>query len=234
MATVPVILCVDDNAGIRNLVRDYFEPLKYTVLSAVNGNEAMSAAAAGRPDVVLLDLNLENESGLEVLRRFKENPGTCGIPVLVFTAHHKDGQLVESREQGADGYLVKGGPMEQVRGYIDVLIGAKPARPEPELKIGPLRIDPASRRVLVGDRPSLPLTPKEFDLLWHVARKSPEVIPWEKIARAVWNEPAKYGKDSKTIELHAQRLRRKLGPDASPLFVTHRGVGLQLVAAPLR
>lgn len=232
---MPVILCVDDNAGIRSLVRDYFEPLKYNVISATNGDEAMTAATSGRPDVVLLDLNLEHESGLEVLKRLKENPGTCGIPVLVFTAHHKDGQLVESRDLGADGYLVKGGPMEQVRGYIDLLIGAKPTRAEPELKVGPMRIDPSARRVLIDEKPlALPLTPKEFDLLWHVARKSPEVIPWEKIARAVWNEPAKYGKDSKTIELHAQRLRRKLGPDASRLFLTHRGIGLQVVSAPLR
>ncbi|MBI4057521.1 MAG: response regulator transcription factor [Elusimicrobia bacterium] len=227
----PSILIVDDNPALRQGLGQCFSEADFVVYTASDGHQGIQEARLKNPSAILLDLNLPDISGFEVVDVLKKNLTTCGIPILVFTAHHQDGQLIESREHGADGYLVKGGPWEQVLGYIQVLIlsSAAPKNAE-KLVVGPVSIDPKEHRVLVANKPVPPLTPKEFDLLHFVALKSPEVIPWEKIAKNVWKEPAKYGKDSKTIELHAQRIRKKLGSDASKFIITHKGVGLQFIS----
>ncbi|MBI4386760.1 MAG: response regulator transcription factor [Elusimicrobia bacterium] len=227
------ILIADDNELIREGIKDYIEQVSpLSVCEAGDGRHAIAQARIRKPSAILLDLNLPDMSGADVLDTLKTDPDTCGIPVLVFTAHHKDGQLLELRERGADGYLVKGGPMEQVLGYLQVLIQSSTHNLQKNLVIGAVSIDPKSRTVQISGQTCAPLTPKEFDLLYFVASKSPEVLTWEKLSTSVWKEPAKYGKDSKTIEIHAQRIRRKLGP-AGACLITHKGVGLQFLPSPV-
>ena len=231
---MPTVLIVDDDILFRQMLRETFESAGFTVHEAANACEAIQAATALRPSAVVLDLGLPDKSGFEVAETLKQSPLTCGIPILVLTGCHRDGQVIESREHGAEGYLVKGGPLEEVVGYVEVLI--KPLHEsEEKLVFGPVIIDLKERIVYVFDKPTPKLTTKEFDLLYFVACKSPQIISWEKIAQSVWDRPARYGKTSKTIEVHVQRIRRKLGPKASDILVTHKGVGIQFkVAHPSR
>lgn len=228
---MPSILVVDDNESVLQGLCDCFTEHQYTAYQAASGKQALAQALAAKPSAIIMDLNLPDQSGFEVVETLKKDPATCGIPILVFTAHHQDGQLIESREHGADGYLIKGGPWEEVVGYVDMLIRSSAVSKPESLTSGAITIGLSDRTVKVAGRLAPPLTPKEFDLLVFLMQKAPEALPWEKIAKMVWGASAKYGRDSKTIELHAQRIRRKLGPEAARRILTHRGVGLQLLPA---
>lgn len=226
---MPSVLVVDDNESVRQAVFDCFTQCKYEVFQAADAKQGVEQALAKKPSAIIMDLNLPGQSGFEAVEILKKNPTTSGIPILVFTAHHRDGQLIESREHGADGYLIKGGPWEEVVGYIDLLIRsiAKPGMES--LSLGPVTAGLGDRTVRVDGRLTPALTPKEFDLLVFLMHKSPVVVSWERVSKAVWGETAKYGRDSKTIELHAQRVRRKLGPEVAKCILTHRGFGLQFL-----
>ncbi len=222
------VLVVDDEPTILDVVGRYMERAGYETFRAVDGPEALRLAVAHRPDLVVLDLMLPGIDGIEVMQRLHEAPGPR-IAVILLTARGEESDRLVGLRQGADDYVVKPfSPAELVARVGAVLRRVSPPDEEaPPIEHGPLRIEPATRRVLL-DGEELSLTMREFDLLAYLAMHPGRVYSRDQLMEAVWGEP--FFNDTSTVTVHVRRLRAKLGDDPNqPRFIeTVWGVGYRL------
>ncbi len=222
------VLVVDDEPTILDVVGRYMERAGYETHRAADGPEALRLAEAHRPDLVVLDLMLPGIDGIEVMRQLHERPGPR-TAVILLTARGEESDRLVGLRQGADDYVVKPfSPAELVARVGAVLRRVAPPDSEaPPIVHGPLRIEPATRRVLL-DGEELALTMREFDLLAYLAAHPGRVYSRDQLMEAVWGEP--FFEDTSTVTVHVRRLRAKLGDDpAQPRFIeTVWGVGYRL------
>jgi len=224
------VLVVDDEPTIVEIVGRYLERAGYEAAGAADGFEALEQAAAERPDLVVLDLMLPGIDGIEVMRRLRELPGPP-LAVILLTARGEESDRLVGLRQGADDYVVKPfSPAELVARVGAVLRRTRPSESdaeEPPIEVGPLRVEPASRRVFL-DGAEVQLTMREFDLLAFLAAHPGRVYSRDQLMESVWGEP--YFEDTSTVTVHIRRLRAKLGDDPSePRFIeTVWGVGYRL------
>jgi DNA-binding response OmpR family regulator len=220
------VLVVDDEPTIVEVVGRYLGRAGYDTYEAADGPQALRLAAEHRPDLVVLDLMLPGIDGIEVMRQLHERPGPR-IAVILLTARGEESDRLVGLRHGADDYVVKPfSPAELVARVDAVLRRVLPPEDEetPPLERGPLRIEPASRRVFL-DGDEIPLTMREFDLLVYLAADPGRVYSRDQLMEAVWGEP--FFTDTSTVTVHIRRLRAKLGDDsAEPRFIeTVWGVG---------
>jgi DNA-binding response OmpR family regulator len=180
---------------------------------------------------VVLDLGLPDLDGTDVLRMLR---GVSTVPVIVATARDDDAEIVRLLDAGADDYVVKPYSASHLDARIRAVLrrGAVPKEGAGgDLSVGGLRIDP-DRRTASLDGVALDLSRLEFDLLAHLARRSPEVVARRELLAEVWRQP--HGGADKTIDVHLSWLRRKLGESAGePRYLhTVRGVGIKLEPPP--
>jgi DNA-binding response OmpR family regulator len=223
------VLVVDDEPTVVEIVGRYLERDGYRALGAGDGFAAIELAAAEHPDLVVLDLMLPGIDGIETMRRLHELDGTR-VPVILLTARGEESDRLVGLRNGADDYVVKPfSPAELVARVGAVLRRARPQEDaeEPPLEVGPLRIEPASRRVF-RDGEEIQLTMREFDLLAFLAAHPGRVYSRDQLMESVWGEP--FFEDTSTVTVHIRRLRAKLGDDpATPRFIeTVWGVGYRL------
>ena len=224
------VLVVDDDPTIAEVVARYLNHAGYRTRVAANGKEALDAAASQRPDLVVLDLMLPGIDGLEVMRRLRDQDRDR-VAVILLTAKGEESDRVIGLRLGADDYVVKPfSPAELVARVGAVLRRTNPPQAdaeEPPIEVGPLRIEPASRRVTL-DGEVVGLTMREFDLLAFLAAHPGRVYSRDQLMESVWGEP--YFEDTSTVTVHIRRLRAKLGDDPSqPRFIeTVWGVGYRL------
>ena len=180
--------------------------------------------------MVVLDLGLPDIDGADVLRMLR---GVSAVPVIVATARDDETEIVRLLDGGADDYVVKPYSAAHLEARIRAVLrrsdaagGEDGAR---ELVVGDLVVAPALRQATLDGR-ELDLTRLEFDLLAHLARRSPEVVTRRELLAEVWQQP--YGGGDKTVDVHLSWLRRKLGETAQePRYLhTVRGVGVKLAA----
>ncbi|HKA66466.1 MAG TPA: response regulator transcription factor [Solirubrobacterales bacterium] len=225
------VLVVDDEPTIVEVVGRYMERAGYEIYRAADGPEALRLAGMHRPDLVVLDVMLPGIDGLEVMRQLHERPGPR-IAVILLTARGEESDRLVGLRHGADDYVVKPfSPAELVARVDAVLRRVSPAGDEdeeaPAIEHGPLRIEPATRRVFL-DGEELSLTQREFDLLAYLAAHPGRVYSRDQLMEAVWDYP--FFTDTSTVTVHVRRLRAKLGDDpAEPRFIeTVWGVGYRL------
>ena len=183
-------------------------------------------AVDNRPDLVILDLGLPDVDGTQVLQMLR---AVSDVPVIVASARDDDPSLVGCLDAGADDYVVKPFTTDQLEARIRAVMrrvggGAEQRRP---LVVGGLEIDAAARRASIEGM-VLDLSPREFDLLRHLAERPGEVVTKRHLLTDVWNQP--WGGSDKTVDVHLSWLRRKLGESAAePRYLhTVRGVGVRL------
>ncbi|MCB9421433.1 MAG: response regulator transcription factor [Ardenticatenaceae bacterium] len=226
------ILLVDDEASITSALSLLFARSGYEVMVADNGRAALQRLN-DNPDLVVLDIMMPGMDGFEVARRIRERPSY--IPILMLTARDTSLDKVTGLELGADAYLTK--PFEpsellaQVRALFRLLAkGVQVVDKERPLLCGPLTLWTAQHRVELNGQ-EIELTPKEFALLELFMRRPGTVFGRETLLREVWGY--EYLGDSRTVDVHIQRLRAKIETDSSqPQFLhTVRGFGYRLVAA---
>ncbi len=216
------VLVVDDDPTVSDVVRRYLEREGFAVELAGDGQQALDAYAADRPDLVVLDLMLPGIDGLEVCRRLRTQDRT--LPVIMLTALGEESDRVLGLEIGADDYVTKPfSPRELVLRVQSVLRRAAPAQASGELVDGALRVDVARRTATLHGR-ELALTVREFDLLVFLMRNPGRVLRRTELLQQVWGWT--FG-DQSTVTVHMRRLREKVedNPAEPRRILTVWGVG---------
>ena len=221
------LLVVEDDERIRSALIRALRERGHAVSSAGTGLEGLRLAVDERPDLVVLDLGLPDLDGQELLRMLR---AVSPVPVIVATARDDDESVVRALDAGADDYVVKPFPAGQLEARIRAVLRRAAGVADAALAsvtVGDLVVDPRSRRVTVAGEP-VELSPKEFDLLAHLATRAGTVVSKRELLTEVWQLP--YGGSDKTVDVHLSWLRRKLGESAAEprLLQTVRGVGVRL------
>jgi two-component system phosphate regulon response regulator PhoB len=222
------ILVVDDEPDIVALVAYHLAKAGYRVATAANGHDALSAARRERPALLVLDLMLPGMSGFDVLTELRADAATRDVAVLLLTARKEEPDRIQGLSLGADDYLTKPfSPQELVLRVAAILrrVGAALA-PSDVLTVGAIDIDRGAHRVSV-EGAEVELTPTEFKLLLTLAERRGRVQARAHLLETVWEAAPDI--QTRTVDMHIQRLRSKLGP-AGDLVETVRGFGYRLKA----
>jgi DNA-binding response OmpR family regulator len=229
-STVAKVLIVDDEPNIREVVGLYLRRDGHEVVSAADGEEALSIFGSAVPDLVVLDLMLPKVGGLEVCRRMRAERR---VPLIMLTARGEEEERIVGLSLGADDYVVKPfSPRELAARVAAVLRRVEEPAGDTNQKVlsfDGLRIDPNMREVLVRGEP-VTLTAREFDLLHHLAASPGRVYTRDQLMELVWGYA--FSADTSTVTVHVRRLREKVEPDpAKPRYLqTVWGVGYKFFA----
>ncbi len=224
------ILIVDDDSLLRRSLALSLEKAGYRVVTAASGEDALSVAAAARPDLVLLDIGLPEMDGLEALRLIRQR---VGAPVIFLTARRRELDEVLGLELGADDYVTKPFDIDVLLARIRAVLRRSQPHPEPvqePLQVGDLTVDPSAHQVRLGPR-VVGLAPREFDVLLALAEQAQRVVSVEDLLRRVWGP--EYAGEPQVVYVHIRWLREKLetDPQHPERILTVRGVGYRLVPA---
>ncbi|SDZ08521.1 DNA-binding response regulator, OmpR family, contains REC and winged-helix (wHTH) domain [Micromonospora pattaloongensis] len=224
---MPRLLLIEDDLAIRTPLIRALRERGHAVAAAHTAMSGLQSALDERPDLVVLDLGLPDLDGLELLRMLR---AVSAVPVIIATARDDEAEIVRGLDGGADDYVVKPFTAAQLDARVRaVLRRGAPDEPDQTVIVGELRIDPRGRRASLAGV-ALDLTPREFDLLHHLAARAGRVVTKRELLTEVWQVP--YGGADKTVDVHLSWLRRKLGETAQePRYLhTIRGVGVRLDA----
>lgn len=222
------ILVVDDDPGIRDVVGYALESEGYRVVSAADGDEALTRGMDGETDLVVLDVMLPGMSGFEVCRRIRER---SAVPILMLSARDAELDRVMGLEVGADDYVVKPFSVPELMGRIRAMLRRRRLDREEAAgavrRVGELRIDLGRHEVLVGGAP-VSLTRSEFLLIAFLSEQPGLVLSRRAIMERLSDTP--FVGDDRACDVHVFNIRRKLGIEAgAPGYVqTVRGVGYRL------
>jgi len=225
----PKILVVDDEPEAVELVEFNLKQAGFSVVSAIDGAEALKKARAVLPGLIVLDLMIPEVDGLEVCKMLRRDPATAAIPIIMLTAKAAEIDRVLGLELGADDYLTKPfSPRELVLRVRKILERGRATEPRQEtLQFGDLLIDPP-RHLVTWRGQGIELTATEFKLLTVLAQRRGRVQSREQLLRDVWEYHSLI--DTRTVDTHMRRLRHKLGAGAKHLDTVH-GVGYRFVEA---
>lgn len=228
MLTGRRILVIEDDAPIRRAVRHAFEAEGAHVLEATKAREGIDAAAAARPDMIVLDLGLPDSDGLSVCRDLR---AWTQVPILVLSVRDTVQDKAALLDAGADDFVTKPfGPLElQARARALLRRSLRAVTPSPRITLGDVTIDLAARRVTKQDR-EVHLTPIEWELLKTFIANPDRVLTHRQLFQAVWTGRTA-GDAQAYLRVHVAHLRRKLEPDpVRPRHIlTEPGVGYRFV-----
>ena len=224
------ILVVDDEPHIVEVVCDYLKQAGYRLLTARDGQTALTITRHEHPDLVILDLMLPGGlGGLDVCRRLRQDPGLADVPIIMLTARIEEADRLIGLELGADDYVTKPfSPREVVARVRAVLRRARgDFQPSSVVRVEELAVDLTNRSVTVGGQP-VSLTPTEFDLLAVLARHPGRPFTRAQLMDLVYD--VAYAGYDRAIDSHIKNLRRKIEPDPrEPRYIfTVYGVGYKL------
>lgn len=219
------ILLVDDEAAIQTLLTYPLRRDGYTVVPAMDGEEAMRQFAQHNFNLVILDLMLPRLGGIEVCRRIREN---SQVPIIMLTAKDDEGDTVLGLESGADDYITKPFSLREFRSRVRAALRRAgmlgPALDERPIRSHELDIDFSRRRVTMRGE-SVTLTFVEFEILAALARHPGRVLSREALLEQIWGGSGH--RDPRTIDVHIRHLREKLEADSKEPEYLHtvRGAG---------
>lgn len=230
MSEMIKLLVVDDEERIRRLLKMYLEREGYVVEEAENGQVALQLALENEYNCILLDIMMPEKDGIEVITELREHKDT---PVILLTAKGEEANRVEGFELGADDYIVKPfSPREVVLRVKALLKRSTAFSPSQSVSISKdivvfphLTIDHDAHRV-TADGEEVSLTPKEYELLYFLAKAPDKVFEREQLLKEVWHYD--FFGDLRTVDTHVKRLREKLNrvsEKAAKMIVTVWGVG---------
>jgi DNA-binding response OmpR family regulator len=222
------ILVVEDEKTIAELVAEALKRHGYRVETVHDGDSGLHAAETSLPDLVILDVMLPGMDGWEICRRIRENNATKGIPVLMLTARREERDLIAGFDVGADDYMKKPFSVNELAARVRSLLrrGGTKESAEKVITIGPLAVDTEKGEALLKGS-TLELTATEFRLLEALASSPGRVVSRDALLARVWGYSAA---DTRTVDMHVFRLRRKIeeDPENPKLLHTVRGRGFRL------
>ena len=223
---LPKLLIIDDDDGLRLLLRTTLEPRGYKVVTAAGGLEGLQMLYKEQPDLVLLDVMMPEMGGWETLERIRQ---VSTVPVIMLTAIDGVPNRVRGLTRGADDYVVKPFHHDELAARIEALLRrshmpVKEAKEVLRFDCGALVIDALSRRVTVRGE-EVRLTPTEYRFLLYLAQNAGRVLTYSQILDNVWG--ADYEGGDKNVKVYAVYLRRKIEEDPQePRYVLSEwGVG---------
>jgi two-component system, OmpR family, response regulator len=222
------LLVVDDEATVRELLSATLRFAGFRVTSAATGAEALAAATAEPPDLVLLDGMLPDVDGFEVVRRLRERraEGPRGpVPVLFLTARDRQADKITGLSLGADDYVTKPFDLEELIARIRAILRRTSGHQAGLLAVGVLALDPEGHLVTRDGRP-VRVSPTEFRLLRYLMENAGRVVSKAQILDRVWRYD--FGGDTGIVDTYISYLRRKVDVGEPKLIHTVHGVGYVL------
>ena len=220
-----MIFCVEDDSNIRGLVVYTLESTGFQAHGFEDGSSFLEALALETPELVLLDIMLPGEDGLEILKKLKNSSKTKDIPVIMVTAKGSEYDKVVGLDSGADDYVTKPfGMMELISRIKAVLRRSGKQQDKTKLSVGGISLDTKKHEVKV-DGEQVVLTLKEFELLEKLMRNQGIVLTRDQLLTEIWGYD--FDGETRTVDVHIRTLRQKLGEQGS-LVKTVRGVGYRI------
>ena len=217
-----MIYCVEDDAAIRDIEVYALRSTGFEAEGCESGAALFAALKKAPAELVILDVMLPGEDGLEILKKLRLGAATRNLPVIMATARGEEYDKITGLDSGADDYLVKPfGMMEMISRVRAVLRRARPERSRSALSLGGVTIDPESRRVTANGQEAA-LTLKEFELLYTLMSSPGVVFTRDRLLSEIWGTD--YDGETRTVDVHVRTLRQKLG-EAGSVICTVRGVG---------
>lgn len=219
-----MIYCVEDEASIRELLIYTLHATGYEAKGFADGREFWTALEQEMPELVLLDIMLPGEDGLQILKRLRTELNTADLPVIMVTAKGTEFDKVIGLDNGADDYIVKPFGMMELVSRIKALLRRTQKTAGAVLACGNLVMYRDMHRVL-SDGQEIVLTYKEFELLEYLLENQGIVLTRDKILDRIWGLNAEV--ETRTLDVHIRSLRQKLGTSGE-LIETVRGVGYRI------
>ncbi|MDR1003012.1 MAG: response regulator transcription factor [Oscillospiraceae bacterium] len=216
-----LIYCVEDDAGIRELVVYTLNNVGFEAVGFSCAEDLYKAIHQKLPSLFLLDIMLPGEDGISILKKLRSKIPTKDLPVIMLTAKGSEFDKISGLDSGADDYITKPfGIMELVSRIKAVLRRAAPV-PEDTLTIGRVTLSPLKHMVTV-DGESVLLTIKEFELLELLMKNKGVVLARDRITAEIWGYD--FDGETRTVDVHIRTLRQKLGAGGE-IIETIRGIG---------
>jgi two-component system, OmpR family, phosphate regulon response regulator PhoB len=225
------ILVVEDEMAIAELISINLRHAGHEVTVAATAEQAQREVDSMLPDLVVLDWMLPGQSGLVLARRWRADPRTRALPIIMLTARGEETDKIAGLDAGADDYLTKPFSTQELMARMRAVLRRKaPEALEEAVEIGALRVDPATRRVEVTGH-EIRLGPTEFRLLHFLMTHPERVHSRKQLLDRVWGDHVFI--EERTVDVHVKRLRDALAPaQCAAMIETVRGVGYRLARQP--
>lgn len=204
------VLVIDDDPDIRRLVEMVLNREGFLASSVESAQEAYKKIAASKPDLIVLDLQLPDEDGFTVCKRIRSDPSTTHVPILMLTVQSVDSYKIAGLELGADDYVIKPFNQAELAARVKAILRRTRVKEEAQSIIndGPVTVHLDKHLVETHDK-AVDLSPKEFDLLVCLMKSKGNVMTREALCESVWGH--EYYQNTRTVDVHVGRLRKKLG-----------------------
>jgi len=225
------VLIVDDDKSILKLIARVLRDEAYAIDTASTGEEARTLALVNDYDGIILDLQLGDRHGFEILQELRRHGRRT--PILLYSGRSDTDSIVRGLDAGADDYVVKPVSNEELRARVRTLIrrGAGSSRVSEQISVGNLTLNRLNRRVTSSAK-EVSLTAMELKLLEHLMLRAGETVSRSELHDKVWD--MHFDPSSNVIDAHVARLRKKLQKaGAGPAITTRRGIGFVLTAEPM-
>ncbi|WP_261780688.1 response regulator transcription factor [Clostridium botulinum] len=198
------LLIIEDNIELANSMKMGLEKMGFHIDVSNTGSDGEEKASINEYDVILLDLNLPDIDGIEILNYLRSE--SIETPVIIVTARDEVEQLAFGLDNGADDYITKPFKLLELRARIHAIIRRFHGRTNPIINIGKLQLNPITRTVEIENKP-VALASKEFDILEYICYRHPAVVSSEEIAEHIYDE--NFDPFSSVLRVHIARLKKK-------------------------
>ena len=221
-----MIFCVEDDAGIRDLMIYTLNASGFRAVGFENARELYAALADDTPELIMLDIMLPGEDGISILKRLKADARTVDIPVIMATAKGNEYDKVIGLDLGADDYLAKPFGMMEMASRVRAVLrrSGRAAEKQQLIRVGGLEMN-LGEHIVTADGIRVQLTLKEFELLHTFMTNPGRAFTREQLLSSVWCED--FLGETRTVDVHVGTLRQKLG-SCGKYIRTVRGVGYKL------
>jgi two-component system phosphate regulon response regulator PhoB len=228
MRHLPGVLIVEDEPAIAELIAVNLRHNGFRPTWAMDSATAQRELDAVLPDVILLDWMLPGESGLTLAKRWRANPRTKDVPIIMLTARGDETDRVAGLDAGADDYIAKPFSTKELLARVRAVLRRRaPEQVLGAVSIGALLLDASTYRVSYNEQ-MLKLGPTEFKLLHYLMSHAERVHSRSQLLDKVWGDHVFI--EERTVDVHVKRLREALGANAGQMIETVRGAGYRLTA----
>ncbi len=231
MRQQPVVLIVEDEPAIAEIIVVNLRHNGFRTSWAIDGASAQRELDGALPDLILLDWMLPGDSGLVLAKRWRANPNTKDVPIIMLTARGDEMDRVAGLDAGADDYIAKPFSTKELLARVRAVLRRRaPEQVDGAVSVGGLLLDTSTYRVSFKGQ-ILKLGPTEFKLLHYLMTHAERVHSRSQLLDKVWGNHVAI--EERTVDVHIKRLREALGWDAGTMIETVRGAGYRLSAQSL-